>query len=272
MAEKFCLKWNDFNSNVSKSFGLFRNEAYLHDVTLVSDDHKTVSAHKLVLSACSEYFRDIFKNNSHSHPLLCLDGISTEDLRNIMEYMYNGEVNIFQDKLDRFLGVAQRFKLEGLIGGDSNDNSNIDHASDVPIKNVEADEVEEASVKIEPKEETSASSQSHLNSSLDPSKNVLRKKKRSQSTRDEIVPAEAHDMDEIDEKINLYLEECSDGSFRCAYCNKGSNPNYGKSLQKQIIQKHIETHLGLTYTCPICQKITRSRNSLAVHKSTYHKS
>ena len=119
MAEKFCLKWNDFNSNVSKSFGLFRNEAYLHDVTLVSDDHKTVSAHKLVLSACSEYFRDIFKNNSHSHPLLCLDGISTEDLRNIMEYMYNGEVNIFQDKLDRFLGVAQRFKLEGLIGGDS---------------------------------------------------------------------------------------------------------------------------------------------------------
>ena len=127
-----------------------RNEAYLHDVTLVSDDHKTVSAHKFVLSACSEYFRDIFKNNSHSHPLLCLDGISTEDLRNIMEYMYNGEVNIFQDKLDRFLGVAQRFKLEGLIGGDSNDNSNIDHASDVPIEKVEADEVEEASVKIEP--------------------------------------------------------------------------------------------------------------------------
>ena len=53
--EKFCLKWNDFYSNVSKAFGLFRNEDYLHDVTLVSDDHKQVSAHKLVLFPCSEY-------------------------------------------------------------------------------------------------------------------------------------------------------------------------------------------------------------------------
>ena len=50
MAEKFCLKWNDFHSNVSKSFGMFRNEDYLHDVTLVSDDHLQVSAHKLVVA------------------------------------------------------------------------------------------------------------------------------------------------------------------------------------------------------------------------------
>ena len=80
MAEKFCLKWNDFQSNVSKSFRIFRNEDYLHDVTLVGDDHHKISAHKLVLSACSEYFKDIFKNNQHSHPLLCLDGITKDDL------------------------------------------------------------------------------------------------------------------------------------------------------------------------------------------------
>ena len=117
MSEKFSLKWNDFQSNVSKSFSLFRNEDYLHDVTLVSDDHKKLAAHKLVLSACSQYFKEIFKNNQHSHPLLCLDGISFEDLRNIMDYMYNGEVEIYQENLDRFLNVAQRLKLEGLIGG-----------------------------------------------------------------------------------------------------------------------------------------------------------
>ena len=115
MSEKFCLKWNDFHSNVSKSFGLFRNEVYLHDVTLVSDDHKKVSAHKLVLSACSEYFREIFKNNQHSHPLICLDGVSSEDLKNITDYIYNGEVMILQDKLDKFLALAQRLRLVGLI-------------------------------------------------------------------------------------------------------------------------------------------------------------
>ena len=85
MAEIFCLKWNDFSSNVSKSFRLLRSADYLHDVTLVGDDHKQVSAHKLVLSACSEYFRNIFMNNHTKnihHLLLCLDGISYTDLEN----------------------------------------------------------------------------------------------------------------------------------------------------------------------------------------------
>ena len=124
MTEKFCLKWNDFNSNISKSFGIFKNAKYLHDVTLVSDDHKKVEAYKLVLSASSEYFREIFENNQHPHPLICFDSISSDDLKNIMDYMYNGEVQIYKEDLDRFLTVAQRLKLEGLIGGDAQDEMN----------------------------------------------------------------------------------------------------------------------------------------------------
>ena len=89
MGEKFSLKWNDFNSNVSKSFSLFRNEEYLQDVTLVTDDNKQVSAHKLVLSASSEYFKNIFQSNKHSHPLLCLGGISSNDLNNIFSDLDN---------------------------------------------------------------------------------------------------------------------------------------------------------------------------------------
>ena len=116
MTEKYCLKWNDFHSNIGKSFKSLRYEDDLFDVTLVSDDHSQVSAHKLVLSACSEYFKSIFKNNKHSHPLLCLEGVSLQDLNNVLDYIYNGEIKIYQDNLDRFLNVAQRFKLEGLIG------------------------------------------------------------------------------------------------------------------------------------------------------------
>ena len=114
MSQKFSLKWNDFHSNVSKSFGLFRNEDYLHDVTLVSDDQKQVSAHMLVLSACSEYFRDIFKlnNKPNAHPLVCLDGISSGDLKDILDYMYIGEVQIFQEDVNRFFSIAQRLKLK----------------------------------------------------------------------------------------------------------------------------------------------------------------
>merc|ERR1712133_229311 len=131
MGEKFSLKWNDFNYNVSKSFSLFRNEEYLQDVTLVTDDNKQVSAHKLVLSASSEYFKNIFQSNKHSHPLLCLGGISSNDLDNILEFVYNGEVYIYQDHLDRFLEVAQRFKLEGLLGdNDQEPISKLDYLQD----------------------------------------------------------------------------------------------------------------------------------------------
>ena len=142
MDEKFCLKWNDFDSNVSKSFELLRNEGYLHDVTLVGDDNKQVSAHKLVLSASSEYFKNIFKNNSkHSHPLLCLEGISSKQLSMIMDYVYNGEVQIYQEDLDQFLGVAQRFKIEGLLGNEDATaevkNENVQNEDKLMVSNSE---------------------------------------------------------------------------------------------------------------------------------------
>ena len=69
MSEKFCLKWNDFHSNILKSFRELRNEEDFYDVTIVSDDQKQLSAHKVVLSASSEYFKNILKQNKHPNPL-----------------------------------------------------------------------------------------------------------------------------------------------------------------------------------------------------------
>ena len=115
MNENFCLKWNDFKSNTSKIFGEFRDKDFLQDVTLVGDDNAQIAAHKLVLSACSEYFKNIFKSNKHSHPLLCLEGVKSKEIKNILDYIYNGEVNIHQEELDRFLELAQRFKLKAFL-------------------------------------------------------------------------------------------------------------------------------------------------------------
>merc|ERR1719154_928058 len=92
---------------------------YLNDVTLVGDDHTQLSAHKLVLSACSEYFKEIFTRNRHANTLLCLEGLSKQDMENVLDYMYNGEVHIFQEDLERFLAIAQRLRLEGLLEGGS---------------------------------------------------------------------------------------------------------------------------------------------------------
>merc|ERR1712150_6294 len=100
---------------ISKTFSALRTEDDFYDVTLVSDDQLQVSAHRVVLSACSPYFKNILKQNRHSNPLLCLDGVTSAELQFVLDYIYQGEVQIFQENLDRFLEVAQRFQLEGLM-------------------------------------------------------------------------------------------------------------------------------------------------------------
>ena len=130
MTDKFNVKWNDFGANVSKSFGLLRNEESLYDVTLVTNDSEILSAHKFVLSSCSKYFRNIFKQTKQTQPMICLDGVSSSDLQNILDYVYNGEVSILQDQLDTFMKVGQRFKIEGLVGDvNTNEESNTNKES-----------------------------------------------------------------------------------------------------------------------------------------------
>ena len=120
MGEKFSLKWNDYLANVTKKFSSLRNEEEFSDVTLVSSDKRQVSAHKVVLSSSSDYFKTILQSNNKSKEIiLCLENISHEELNYMLEYVYNGEVNIEQDQLDRFLTIAQRFQLEGLISDES---------------------------------------------------------------------------------------------------------------------------------------------------------
>ena len=114
MEEKFCLRWNDFQSTVSSSFGILRQEKDFFDVTLVSDDEIQIPAHKLVLSACSGFFKSILKTNVHSHPLLYLSGIDSRNLGYILDYIYQGEVNLYQGQLDSFLDSAQKLRIEGL--------------------------------------------------------------------------------------------------------------------------------------------------------------
>ena len=84
MDEVFLFKWNNFQNNVTNSFKGLRKENDFYDVTLVSDDNQQMSAHKIVLSASSEYFKTILKTNKHSDPLLCLYQIDSSDLKNIL--------------------------------------------------------------------------------------------------------------------------------------------------------------------------------------------
>jgi len=112
-AEKFCLRWNDFETNISVAFKEIREEKDFFDVTLACDDSQ-IQAHKVILSACSPFFRNVLRRNPHQHPLLYLKGVKYQDLVSVLNFMYNGEVNVAQEELNTFLSVAEDLRVKGL--------------------------------------------------------------------------------------------------------------------------------------------------------------
>ena len=250
MTEKFNLKWNDFEANVSKSFGLFRKADYLHDVTLVSDDFKQVSAHKLVLSASSEYFQRLFKETKQSQPVIVLNGISHSDIVNVLDYVYEGEVRIHQEDLDNFLNVAQRLKLEGLLGGDAEDDQ--EHFEPPETRNFVND----------PEIRTPTFT------------NVVQKQKSRREQESQVQGTIALNdtvedtNEEVKQKIKENIITNEDGSVTCNVC-KITKDGPQRVLR---MQTHMQTHIeGVSYPCTLCDKTFRSKNSFNNHKSRYHR-
>jgi len=112
-SEKFCLRWNDFESNISVAFRELREEKDFFDVTLACDDSQ-IQAHKVILSACSPFFRNVLRRNPHQHPLLYLKGVKYKDILSVLNFMYMGEVNVAQEELNSFLSVAEDLRVKGL--------------------------------------------------------------------------------------------------------------------------------------------------------------
>lgn len=89
----------------------------LEDVTLVVEGGE-LKAHRVVLASCSPLFRRILVSCSHQAPLLYLRGIPKQELTSMLDFMYQGEVSIGQDRLAAFLAVAEDLQVKGLTNSD----------------------------------------------------------------------------------------------------------------------------------------------------------
>ena len=96
------------------AFHQFKIAEELLDVTLVCEDD-TIKAHKLVLSACSPFFRRILKKVDHPHPLIYLNGVHHRDILSIIDYIYKGETNVASGDLQRFFKTATDLEILGLL-------------------------------------------------------------------------------------------------------------------------------------------------------------
>lgn len=122
--EKFCLKWNDYESNISSAFKDLREENDFYDVTLACEDDSQMEAHKVILASSSPFFKNILKRNTgHHHPLLYLKGIKSKELSSILNFIYLGEISIADTELQEFLAAAEDLKIKGLTSTEDDRNA-----------------------------------------------------------------------------------------------------------------------------------------------------
>nr|ACO10995.1 Broad-complex core protein isoform 6 [Caligus rogercresseyi] len=131
--ERLHLRWNDFEPNIKLGFSELRQDEDFYDVTLACES-KQVKAHKVILSACSPFFRSLIKSVSHAHPLLYLRGIKFSHLEALLSFMYNGEVSVTQEELTEFLSIAKELKIRGLTqeGSSSSSSGAVVHKEETP--------------------------------------------------------------------------------------------------------------------------------------------
>jgi BTB/POZ domain len=111
--QQFCLRWNNYQTNLTFVFDqLLQTESFC-DVTLACDK-ASIKAHKMVLSACSPYFQALFFDNPCQHPIIIMKDVKWHELKAIVEFMYKGEINVGQDQIGGLLKLAEMLKIRGL--------------------------------------------------------------------------------------------------------------------------------------------------------------
>ncbi|XP_014223410.1 zinc finger and BTB domain-containing protein 14-like isoform X1 [Trichogramma pretiosum] len=121
-SQQFSLRWNNYLKHITSAFDTLRCDEDLVDVTL-SCEGKRIRAHKMLLSACSTYFRDLFKENPCQHPVIIFRNVKFDDLAALVDFIYQGEVNVVQEQLDSFMTTAELLAVQGLTDGTRRDDS-----------------------------------------------------------------------------------------------------------------------------------------------------
>nr|CAD7264460.1 unnamed protein product [Timema shepardi] len=85
----------------------------LVDCTL-SCQGQFLKAHKMVLSACSPYFQELFRQHQIPHPIIIMNGMKFIDIKLVVEFMYRGEIKVLEAELEGLLAAAETLQVKGL--------------------------------------------------------------------------------------------------------------------------------------------------------------
>ena len=252
MSEKLCLQWNDFPENIKTAFANTREDKDFKDVTLVCEDGQQVEAHKVVLTSSSPFFQNMLGRNKHPNLMIYMRGMKYHDLFAILDFVYRGEANIFQENLDSFLTIAEELQLKGLMGNTAGER-------------VEA--VEMAKTFPNPHSSTALETETmNLKTSFNKetfSNNIIRAEDNSAVA---IPSSYFGDLNQLEAIVKSMMEKSENNyangrqkAHRCKVCGK---EDIGSHIKDHIEANHIE---GIVLPCNLCGKTFRSRNALRRH-------
>ena len=243
-SDKFSIKGNNFIENITIAFGSLRNDTELTDVTLACDDVIQVEAHKIILAASSPFFYNLFRRNKHTHPLIYMRGMKSEGLVAIVDFLYHGEVNIYQQNVEDFLVIAKELKINGLTGVESDwkQNNKILKANE----KLDLGRVIKTEAIQDHEHDQTTQDFTHID--------YLQKWDKPETTL-VLLKEPAGDSQELDEKIkSMILLDKKDGEriYTCQVCGK-------ENKYHSNMRNHIETHhiKGVSFPCNLCSKTFR---------------
>ena len=284
---KVTLSWNDFESSASNTIRRLWLDQDFSDVTLVTEDERQFTAHKVVLITGSQLFRNLFTAAAHPSPLLFLPGVRSEQLKLLLEFLYIGECQLPECQLPEhdlkeFLAVAAKLKISGLVedidnieeqqrSGSHEDKTGSRHEGnpkDVPL-------VEEPEFIVD--NENRIADERKVSSS--PQENA---------TKGQVSESEEpkHDTEISAAKTNKNTEFCK--LCKETFANKICLIDHMKALhaetrhfcnlcersyaQESNLVMHIETkHEGKRYDCNDCDFQSTRKSVLDIHIRFHHK-
>ena len=246
--EKLFLKWNHFQENALSAFGTLREDREFADVTLACEDGEQVEVHKVILASSSPFFLHLLRRNKHPHPIIYMRGMKAEDLAAIVNFLYFGEANVYQENLDSFMTLANELQLKMVM--ESNVEIEPEGISTIPSPKEKTQPEKEAITHF--KQENSPHDEIDI---------VDEVKTRPAFKETEDVTA---DLQDLDDKIKSMIYGTKSTKV-CKVCGKKGTIGHLKDHVESI---HIT---GMSHSCNNCQKTFKSRAALRVHKYKHHR-
>jgi len=113
MDSMLALKWSNHSAAFHKTLSDLHTQEKYADVTIACEN-RYFKVHKMVLSSCSHYFDEIFEQTTCKHPVIVLKDIRAEDVETLISYMYIGEANVAEERLQELMKAADCLQIRGL--------------------------------------------------------------------------------------------------------------------------------------------------------------